>query len=231
MILDAARMLAAKKHFDPPTVLGIGLQALGEKSIARQNPYQHLLKAPYQMEGVSYRAQSIVPLLAKHAFNHQEHLSSVLARQTHELLSTTTPDQYIRCLHKQLQSMLETLHDCVDALAEETRSSERWKSRLEQYKKQVTLDSEKREMEKRELEKKHKGNIKRNQRLQLLNDGLFPTVLLSNQTSPHTSVKIKEKRGRRVKESKEPLQNEDVFEMPFLNGKSHSRPKYVAPIE
>jgi hypothetical protein len=151
MIIDAAKMLSAKKAFDPPTLLGIGLQSMGEKAVERKNPYQHLLKSPYQMEAQSYRTQSIVPGLAKHAFNHQEHLSSVLSRQTHELLSTTTPDQYIRVLHKQLQSMLETLHDCIDALAEETRSSERWKSRLEQYKKQVEKDVIAEKMEKRNM--------------------------------------------------------------------------------
>jgi hypothetical protein len=121
--------------------------------------------------------------------------------------------------------MLGTLHDCIDALAEETRSSERWKSRLEQYKKQVEKDQVSAKLDLRDMKIKHQGNIKREQRLQLLNIDLLPTVLLSK----NEGKKVTEKKIRSRKQ--EPLKGEDEFEMPFLNAKSHSRPKYVAPIE
>lgn len=214
MIQETARMIAVAKNYDPPSTLEVGLKT---NQKAPTNPYQHLIKNPYQLDATTFRVSSNVPTLARHAFNHKNHLSTVLARQTHELLSTTTPDQYIRVLHHQLQSMLEALHDCIDALAEESRNADRWRVRFDKYKRQIE--------QRDEYIRTHKDfNQKfQDKQLRLLNE-LFPSVKKTNLEEPSAHNNIVKKRTT-IK-----IPEISTVEIKDIASKSHSRPKYIPPI-
>ncbi|KAJ3316891.1 hypothetical protein HDU76_001486 [Blyttiomyces sp. JEL0837] len=134
VIEKTARVLAAKKKFDPPSALEIGLQALIDKEEqqgANPNSPRHIQKAPYTMSATSFRPSNTVPRLAHQAHDRIHHLSTVLSNQTHELLAAPTPEAYIRVLHGQLKDMTSALHECIDALAEERRAREKLKLRWE----------------------------------------------------------------------------------------------------
>ncbi|KAJ3277599.1 hypothetical protein HK104_003171, partial [Borealophlyctis nickersoniae] len=131
MLRYAAAMIAAKKDYEPPSALGIGLKETTRKDItSRVNPYHHLLKTPYQLRATSYRPPDLTRL-AHHASDHAHHLATVLARQTQQLLATHSQDEYTQELHAQLDDMTTALHMCLDALAEEQRAGMRWRSRCE----------------------------------------------------------------------------------------------------
>ncbi|KAI8803358.1 hypothetical protein BJ742DRAFT_502949 [Cladochytrium replicatum] len=128
MIIDAARMLSAKKRFDPPSTLGVGLQSAGDEE---SNPYRHVQRwGPNHLQSTTFRAPHITRLARRVADRHH-HLTTVLAQQTQELLATNSPDEYIRTLHAQLDSMTRVVHDCIDALAEEQRATDIWRRRFE----------------------------------------------------------------------------------------------------
>ncbi|KND00939.1 uncharacterized protein SPPG_04040 [Spizellomyces punctatus DAOM BR117] len=129
MLLDAAAMLAGKKPFDPPTTLSVGLKSVktDERSIS-PNPYRRLLKSPNQLTATSYFPRNLTRL-AHSAADHTHHISQVLFQQTKQLLSVTTPDEFIAVLQSQLNEMTSAMHLCLNVLAEEHRACEKWKAR------------------------------------------------------------------------------------------------------
>ncbi|KAJ3177075.1 hypothetical protein HK101_010319 [Irineochytrium annulatum] len=151
VIVKTARMLAAKKRYDPPTKLGVGLKS----SIAKEEHFgatimsrRHLRRNPHQMEATTYRNPKVSRLFQA-ATDHAHHLSTVLSSQTQELLATTTPDSYIRVLHSQLSGMTRALHDCIDALAEEQRVSDQWRAKWIRSQIRLEVDQERRTKEER----------------------------------------------------------------------------------
>ncbi|KAJ3024998.1 UNVERIFIED_CONTAM: hypothetical protein HDU68_007570 [Siphonaria sp. JEL0065] len=114
VINDTAKMLAAKKKFDPPSILSVGLKSCLEKEEQIWYPTPHA--------------------------------------QTQHLLSATTPSEYLRILHSQLEGMTHSIHECLDALAEERRIREKWRAKWEKtswlLKKEVSR--RKKEVEERE---------------------------------------------------------------------------------
>ncbi|KAJ3084195.1 hypothetical protein HDU99_002733 [Rhizoclosmatium hyalinum] len=159
VIHDTAKMLAAKKKFDPPTILSVGLKACLEKEELLCNPNSPINPTtrsvppnPNSLPATSYRPSNTVPRLAHQSTDHVHHLSNVLSAQTQQLLSATTPQEYLRILHTQLEGMTHSLHETLDALAEERRIRETWRARWEkaswELKKEIT--KRKKEAEERE---------------------------------------------------------------------------------
>ncbi|KAJ1551310.1 hypothetical protein HK096_001453 [Nowakowskiella sp. JEL0078] len=132
VLIDAAKMLSAKKKFDPPTSLGVGLKITGDKDdLLMKNPYQHVKHTcAGTLEASNFRKKHI-NRLTQRVSDHHHHLSTVLSLQTRQLLATTNPDEYIRVLHIQLSDSLHAIHDCIDALAEEQHASSKWRRRYE----------------------------------------------------------------------------------------------------
>ncbi|KAI8608997.1 hypothetical protein BC830DRAFT_891384 [Chytriomyces sp. MP71] len=136
VISDTARMLAAKKKFDPPTVLFVGLKACldRESRMANKavpvNPNSRIPGKKY-MSATSFHPSNTVEHLAHIAVDHKTHLSNVLRAQTQQLLASSTPAEYLRTLHAQLEGMTRALHECIDALAEERRMRESWRGKWE----------------------------------------------------------------------------------------------------
>ncbi|KAI9335542.1 hypothetical protein BDR26DRAFT_865933 [Obelidium mucronatum] len=159
VINDTAKMLAGKKKFDPPSILSVGLKSCLEKEeqLCNQNvsinpSSRPIPPHPTQMQATSYRPSNIVPRLSHQAIDHVNHLSNVLSAQTQHLLSASTPSEYLRILHSQLEGMTHSIHECLDALAEERRIREKWRAKWEKtswlLKKEVAR--RKKEVEERE---------------------------------------------------------------------------------
>lgn len=110
------------------------------------NPYHHLLKHPSQLAPTSY-FPSMLTRLAHHATDHTHHLSQILTHQTHQLLATTSQDDYISVIQSHLREMTAAVHMCLDALAEEHRACERWKVRCVRLVKRFTAAEGKGEVE------------------------------------------------------------------------------------
>ncbi|KAJ3410618.1 hypothetical protein HDV05_003539 [Chytridiales sp. JEL 0842] len=156
VIRNTARMLAAKKKFDPPSVHG----AVHKNNITKEEHSgpasltpRNLLKPQYHLppSGSGYKPSSHITKLAHNTLPEAPlHLSNVLAAQTQELLSTRTPEAYLKVLHAQVSEMTMALHECIDALAEERRVGERWKRRWERLYIKLKKDAEKRKREKDE---------------------------------------------------------------------------------
>ncbi|KAJ3088681.1 hypothetical protein HK102_008197 [Quaeritorhiza haematococci] len=64
---------------------------------------------------------------------HQQIIQRTVA-QTQQLISTKSVEEYMTILHGQIRDTTSTLYECLDALAEEMRNTERWRVRYEKTK-------------------------------------------------------------------------------------------------
>ncbi|KAI9204016.1 uncharacterized protein BJ171DRAFT_507394 [Polychytrium aggregatum] len=131
MLVEAARMISTKKQYDHPTTLGVGFVHQVAKDISQMgNPYHGVSRSPYQQEAPGYRSTRFLQLIQSTS-DQTHHLALVIAKQTQELLATTTTEEYIRVIHNQFTEMTSAFYECLDVLAEEQRASERWRWKFE----------------------------------------------------------------------------------------------------
>ncbi|KAJ3226087.1 hypothetical protein HDU81_007477 [Chytriomyces hyalinus] len=157
VLRDTSKMLAAKKNFDPPTALSVGLNSCLEKEdklCNQKTPMNPNARLPDKqlVSASSFRRSNKVSRLVHVAADHVNHLSNVLSAQTQQLLASRTPSEYLKTLHSQLEGMTHALHECIDALAEERRLRDKWRGKWEKASWQLKreLDQRRRETEGRE---------------------------------------------------------------------------------
>ncbi|KAJ3139427.1 hypothetical protein HK100_011568 [Physocladia obscura] len=161
VINNTAEILAAKKNFDPPTTLLVGLKSSIKKE--QQLCNEHTPTNPITARTVpinltkpqasAYHSTNIVSrLTTAYAIDPTNHISSVLAAQTQSLLTSATPAEYLQKLHTQLEDMTRALYVCVDTLAEERRVREAWRAKWEKasWRLKTELGRQKRQTEERE---------------------------------------------------------------------------------
>ncbi|KAI8925643.1 hypothetical protein BC831DRAFT_460068 [Entophlyctis helioformis] len=132
IIKYSADMLAIKKHFEPPSPVGIGLKHMADTyDMLKTNPYRDVRKGkPTKPSATNYHPQRLQQLVQQ-ATDHIQAMTRLMTKQTHDLLNARTPEKYVQVLHQQLSEMTASLHECLDALAEEQRLAKRWRGQCE----------------------------------------------------------------------------------------------------
>ncbi|KAJ3229304.1 hypothetical protein HDU78_009145 [Chytriomyces hyalinus] len=162
VLRDTSKMLAAKKNFDPPTALSVGLNSCLDKEdklCNQKTPMNPNARLPDKqlVSASSFRRSNKVSRLVHVAADHVNHLSNVLSAQTQQLLASRTPSEYLKTLHSQLEGMTHALHECIDALAEERRLRDKWRGKWEKASWQLKRELEQR---RRETEGRESGRFR-----------------------------------------------------------------------
>ncbi|KAL2914079.1 hypothetical protein HK105_206337 [Polyrhizophydium stewartii] len=124
-----ADLLSIKKHYDPPTAVGIGLKHKADsEDLLKTNPYSSVCRGkPAKAETTVFHPKRLEQLVRK-ATDHVNALTGMMTRQTNDLLEAKTPEKYVQILHQQLNDITASLFECIDALAEEQNHARRWRA-------------------------------------------------------------------------------------------------------
>lgn len=88
-------------------------------------------RTSYQLDALSYMVQ--------HSSCRMPYVNKIKSEQTQELIKAVDTQAYIELMNDQLKKATTTLYECLDALAEERRNTERWMLRFDKLQKKKVV--------------------------------------------------------------------------------------------